>query len=278
MEESLKNKFDVSGKTVLITGASGFFGRYMARTFLEVGARCILLGRSDRIKQQADEYRAEFGAKQLTAYQLDFYDREALRKLLDIIPRTIDVDVVINNAYDLSPRTGFNTSEGTLEASTFEQWQAAFESGIYWPVLTTQIIGEHFKKRGGGSIINISSMYGVVAPDPALYEGRPFLNPPSYGVMKAGILALTRYTASFWAAHNIRCNAISPGPMSNLETETANSVQASDPLLERLKSKTLLRRIGHPNDLRGALLFLASDASSYMTGSNIIIDGGWTVL
>jgi len=278
MDTNLKKKFSLSDKTVLITGASGFFGGYMATTFLEAGATCVLVGRSDKLKTQADQYRKSFGEKKVKDFQVDFYNREAFKKTLEEIASVVAVDVVINNAYDLSPKTGFNTDTGTLEESTFDQWQAAFESGVYWAALTTQIIGKQFKKRGGGSIINISSMYGIVAPDPALYEGRPFLNPPTYGVMKAGILALTRYTASFWAKHNIRCNAISPGPFSNTETESANSVEKNDPFLEKLKDKTLLRRVGHPNDLRGALLFLASDASSYMTGANIVIDGGWTVI
>ena len=120
-------------------------------------------------------------------------------------------------------------------------------------------------------------MYSIVSPDPRLYEGTDFFNPPTYSVNKAGLIALTRYTASFFGEYGIRCNAISPGPFSNTEEETDNSVDRDDPFIERLKDKTVLNRIGHPNDLIGLLIYLASDASSYMTGQNLIIDGGWTI-
>jgi len=120
-------------------------------------------------------------------------------------------------------------------------------------------------------------MYGIVAPNPRLYQGQQFFNPATYGVRKAALIALTRYTASFWGKYGIRCNAIAPGPFSNTETQTANSVDKKDPFLERLKERTLLHKLGHPNDLKGLLIYLASDASNYVTGQTISIDGGWTI-
>ncbi|MDP3741143.1 MAG: SDR family oxidoreductase [bacterium] len=278
VKNNVAKKISVQGKTVLLTGATGFFGRYITEGFLAAGAKVILLGRSERLRPQVLDLQKRFGKNQVYGYRVDFYNRAKLTNLLKRVIKSFKIDVLINNAFDFSPKTGFNTINGRLENTSFDQWQAAFESGIYWSVLATQIIGAQMRKRRLGSIINISSMYGLIAPNPELYRGTTKFNPPTYGVMKAGVLALTRYTATFWAEHGIRCNSISPGAFSNLETATTNSVQANDPFLERLKEKTLLGRTGHPRDLLGALLFLASDASSYMTGQNIVIDGGWTVI
>ncbi len=278
MKNKLKEIFNISGKSVLITGSNGFFGRYISRAFLEVSAKVILLSRSEKIVSQVRQYRKEFGKDAVSGFRVDFYKREELTKTLEKIAKKFDVDVVINNAYDLSKKTGFNTTSGYLDNSTYSQWKAAFESGIYWAVLTTQIIGRQFKNKKNGSIINISSMYGAVSPDPDIYKGTDFFNPPTYSVNKAGIVALTRYTASFWGQQGIRCNAILPGPFSNTESETTNSVDHDDFFLERVKKKTVLNRLGHPEDLRGLLIYLASDASSFMTGQAIVIDGGWTIV
>lgn len=277
MADKLRELFDISDKCILLTGSSGFFGRYISKAFLEVGARAILLSRSAALSKQVKEYRRQFGKDAVFGFQVDFYKRRALEETLRKVEQRFDIDVVINNAYDLSRKTGFNTPTGHLESSTYSQWKSAFESGIYWAVLTTQIIGEQLKRKGKGSIINISSMYGVVSPSPKLYEGTDLFNPPTYSVNKAGILALTRYTASFWGRYGVRCNAVLPGPFSNVESESSNSVRSDDPFLERLKENTVLHRIGHPNDLRGLLIYLACDASSYMTGQAIRIDGGWTI-
>lgn len=271
--------FDIKQKTILLTGATGFFGRYFAQGLLEQGAKLILLGRSEKLLSQTKNYQRQFGRKQVQAIQCDFYKRRDLQLALEEIVKAHEIHALINNAYDINRKTGFNHPKGRLEDAKYSQWQAAFESGIYWAVLTSQIVGQQFRTRKiPGSIINISSMYGVVSPDPRLYLGTTFFNPPSYGVSKAGLLALTRYTAAFFGKDGIRCNAISPGPFSNTEEENYNSVNKDDPFLERLKQKTVLGRTGHPRELVGALVYLASDASSYTTGHNLVIDGGWTII
>jgi gluconate 5-dehydrogenase len=134
------------------------------------------------------------------------------------------------------------------------------------------------KAQNGGSIINICTMYAVVAPSPDLYEGTDFLNPPGYSASKAAMLGFTRYVASYWGKYSVRANAILPGPFSNTDYAGANSVQPDSPFIERLKSRTCLKRVGRPHELAGALLFLASDASSFMTGQPVIVDGGWTAI
>jgi gluconate 5-dehydrogenase len=121
-------------------------------------------------------------------------------------------------------------------------------------------------------------MYALVAPNPALYEGTDLLNPPGYSASKAALLSFTRYIAAFWGGYGIRANAILPGPFSNLEDSGSNSVSKDDPFLDRLKGRTCLGRIGHPTELVGCLLYLASDASTYMTGQALVVDGGWTII
>ena len=268
--------FSLEGRTALLTGATGFFGRSFARTLLSNGARLIALGRSDRLDELSAEWTRDFGAERVRSCKVDMYDLAAFSAVLDEIAVQEEVDVLVNNAYELGPNTGFNTSEGALETATLDQWTRHFTSGIYWPALTVQKLGPGMKARRRGSIVNISTMYAVVAPDPHLYEGTKFLNPPGYSAAKAGTLAFTRYVASFWGAYGVRANAILPGPFSNTEEVGANSVDASDPFLGRLAARTCLGRPGRPQELAGALLYLSSDASTYVTGHALVVDGGWT--
>lgn len=278
MPDRLHDIFDIEGRTVLLTGAAGFFGRHIARTFLEVGASLVLMSRSEKLHAQVAGYQDEFGAESAVAVQVDFYDRDRFQAALEEIAAERRIDVLINNACDMSPRTGFNVPQGCLGDAPYEQWLASMESGIYWAALTSRIIGSQLRQRGGGSIINVSSMYGLVAPSAALYEGTNFLNPPFYGVAKAGLIGLTRYTASFWGPDGVRCNALVPGPFPNVEHESANNVKPDDrAFLDRLGERTALRRVGKADELGGALIFLASQASSYVTGQTIVVDGGWTI-
>lgn len=271
--------FSLEGKTAVLTGATGFLGRTMARSLLANGARLIALGRSERLGPLAEDWTAEFGDGRVRPYQVDMYDLPALSAVLEtIVEEEAAPDILVNNAHELGPNTGFNTPDGSLEAASVEQWMRNLTAGVYWAALTTQKIGGVMKKRGRGSIVNISTMYARVAPSPRLYAGTDFINPPGYSAAKAGLLALTRYTASFWGAHGVRANAILPGPFSNIEEAGSNSVGADDPFLERLSERTCLGRTGRAHELAGALLFLASDASSYVTGHELVVDGGWTII
>jgi len=278
MQDKLNELFNVRNKCVLITGASGFFGRHIARTFLELGSRAILLGRSNRLSGMVRGYRKTFGKDMVFGFRTDLYKRKKSADILKKIVRKFDIDVLINNAYDFSKKTGFNTPLGHLENSSYKQWKSAFESGIYWTVLPTQIVGRQFKNKRKGSIINISSMYGVVSPNPKLYKGTSFFNPPAYSTAKSAIIAFTRYTASFWGRYGVRCNAVLPGPFPNMESKGNNSINSGDFFLNRLKNNTVFNKVGHPDDLKGILVYLACDASSFMTGQTVIIDGGWTIV
>jgi len=272
--------FSVAGKTVVLTGASGFLGRTFVRTLLANGARVVAIGRSGRLLREAEGWSREFGSENVAVHRVDMYDLPALSQTLDrIVDQESSIDVLVNNAHELGPGTGFNVPEGSLEGATLETWMRNLTGGVYWAALTTQKFGAKMKQQKAGSIINISTMYALVAPRPQLYEGTEFINPPGYSAAKAGLLSFTRYVASFWGLHGIRANAILPGPFSNTEDiGAANAVQQDNSFLERLRGFTCLRRIGKPRELAGALLFLASDASSFMTGQAIVVDGGWTAV
>ena len=272
--------FSIEGKTVVLTGASGFLGRAFARTLLANGARVVALGSSERLVREAAGWAKDFGQDRISIHRVDMYDTTALRTVLDeIASRERSIDVLINNAHELGPATGFNVQEGSLENATVDQWMRNLTGGVFWAALTSQILGARMKQQGSGSIINISTMYALVAPRPKLYAGTEFMNPPGYSASKAALLCFTRYTASFWGMFGIRANAILPGPFSNTDdVEGANAVREDSPFLQRLKDSTCLGRIGKPNELAGALLFLASEASSFMTGQALVVDGGWTAI
>jgi gluconate 5-dehydrogenase len=272
--------FSLDGKTVVLTGASGFLGRTFALALLVNGARVIALGRSERVCSEAKEWANQFGADRIAVHQIDMYDAPALDDLCrTIAEREKRIDVLVNNAHELGPATGFNVPEGSLENSTFDHWQRNLHGGVYWAVQTTQRLGTKMKAQKSGSIVNIATMYASVAPRPELYEGTASLNPPGYSAAKAALVAFTRYTASFWGSEGVRANCISPGPFSNTEdVQGQNSVTEDSVLVNRLKKNTVLNRIGRPIELCGALLFLASDASAYVTGQNLCVDGGWTAV
>jgi NAD(P)-dependent dehydrogenase (short-subunit alcohol dehydrogenase family) len=270
--------FSLEGRTAVLTGASGFLGRTFAEALLANGARVIVIGRSDKLERQTHDWSLRFGNDRVTSFRVDMYDLDAYGKGLEQIasdePR---IDILVNNAHELGPGTGFNVPNGSLEEGSYDQWMRNLTGGVYWAALTVQKMGKRMQAERRGSIINISTMYAMVAPSPQLYEGTKFLNPPGYSASKAALLSFTRYIASFWGVYGVRANAILPGPFSNTEDAGPNAVRQDDLFIERLKARTCLGRIGHPAELAGALIFLASDASSYITGQGIVVDGGWTV-
>ncbi len=270
--------FSLAGKTAVLTGASGFLGRTFTEALLTNGARVIVIGRSERLEAETIKWADRFGSDRITSLRVDMYDLDAFgRGLEEIASEESRIDILVNNAHELGPNTGFNVPDGSLEEGTYDQWMRNLTGGVYWAALTVQKLGKRMQQAKQGSIINISTMYAAVAPSPQLYEGTKFLNPPGYSASKAALLSFTRYIASFWGPHGIRANAILPGPFSNTEDAGPNAVQQGDFFIERLKARTCLGRIGRPHELCGALLFLASDASTYVTGQGLLVDGGWTV-
>ncbi|MFZ1916978.1 MAG: SDR family oxidoreductase [Terriglobales bacterium] len=270
--------FSLEGKTAVLTGASGFLGRTFAEALLANGARVVALGRSERLDPEVKKWAERFGNGRIRSLRVEMYDLRALGECLDRIAADEErVDILVNNAHELGPKTGFNVPDGSLEEGSYDQWMRNLTGGVYWAALSVQKLGKRMQEAHRGSIINISTMYAVVAPSPQLYAGTKFMNPPGYSASKAAMLSFTRYIAAFWGPHGIRANAILPGPFSNTEDAGPNVVNADDPFVERLKARTCLGRTGKPHELAGALVFLASDASSYVTGQGLLVDGGWTV-
>lgn len=264
--------FSLSGKKVIVSGGGGFFGPYFIEALLSAGASVVATDRLDM--PSVKTLSKAHSEKRLFWYVVDLYDDVATKSVYDrIVKNHGTVDVLVNNAFDFSLKTGFNDPSGMLEHATFDQLKNSFESGVYWAIRATQFFGFIMKKNGHGSIINICSMYASIVPSPRLYEGSKTFNPPGYSMAKAGLLQFTKYCSSFLAPE-VRVNAISPGVIPNTEMETYNAPSKDDPVLGRLNQRILLGRLGHPKDLTGALVFLASDTSAYITGQNIAVDGG----
>lgn len=274
---SVQSLFSLENKVAIVTGAAGYLGKSFSECLLFAGAKVVLLGRGEKINKLSDSLKNNYGNDKVEACKVDLFDEKAYRQcLVETINKNKTIDILVNNAFEFSKETGFNDPSGKIEKISKTQWMRGLEAGVYWYALSTQVVGEKMKQQGNGSIINISSMYAIISPDPNLYKGVNVFNPPVYSASKAAILAFTKYSASFYGEYGIRCNAILPGSFPNVGTNSFNSPKDED-FLNRLCEKTILKRYGVPQDLMGTLVFLASDSSSYITGQPIVVDGGWTV-
>lgn len=259
--------FRLDGRVAFVSGAAGYLGRSISWGLAEAGARVVLNGRDKaKLTQLQDElteagYSALVAAFDVTDPQRvkDYFERDHVR-----VGR---LDVLVNNAY--------RGEAGTLETATPEAFDAAqsivVTAAFHCIRCAEPFLEQAVRETGHASVVNIASMYGVVSPDPRIYENTKFTSPPYYGAAKAALIQLTRYAACSLAPKGIRVNAVSPGPFPS----PAVCEQAPE-FVRRLCEKTPLGRVGSADELRGALLFLASDASTYVTGVNLAVDGGWT--
>jgi len=268
----LKDLFSLNGEVAVVTGALGKLGPIWIETLLEAGAKVFALDHPDaRASEAFKKLQPHYDDRRLRIASADVRERGALeaafQKCLDAFGMP---SVLVNNAgIDQAPGLPANTC--CLEEIPFEQIREVFEVNALGLFLVTQIFGGQMAKAGRGSIINIGSLYASVAPDTRFYNhiqcDPPFLKPPAYGASKAAVVNLTRYLATLWAPCGVRVNALSPGGVSGNQ----------DPEFRRkFCERVPLGRMAEASDLRGPLLFLASAASAYVTGIELVVDGGFT--
>lgn len=272
-------KFGLNGKTALITGAAGLLGMEHAAALLETGARVVLTDISEqRLHSARAILRKEMDPARVVTKVMDVSNPESLWKVADeLINENIRIDILVNNAA-IDPKV--KGEDGLIESSrlenfSLEQWNVQLAVGLTGAFLCSQVFGSAMAKDGkGGVILNIASDLSVIAPDQRLYrktdlaEDQQPVKPITYSVIKAGLVGLTRYLATYWAAQGVRANALSPGGVYN--GQSAEFVQ-------RISGLIPLGRMAAKSEYHSAVQFLCSDASSYLNGQNLVMDGGRSV-
>jgi NAD(P)-dependent dehydrogenase (short-subunit alcohol dehydrogenase family) len=266
--------FQLSGKTAVITGGAGLLGVQHARALAEIGANVVIADVNlSRAKDEAAKIQAEFGLNVAMALELDVTSQASVKNGLTSVLRYFgSVQILINNAaVDPKVTKGAIKESSRLESFSLNQWNNQIDVGLTGAFLCSQIFGGWMANNGGGVILNIASDLAVFAPDQRLYRTPGLSNdcqpvkPVTYSVIKTAIIGLTRYLATYWNEDGIRVNALSPGGVYNGQ---------DDEFVTRLAQLIPLGRMARSDEYRSAIQFLCSDASSYMTGQNIIIDGG----
>ena len=269
MKQALIDRFDLTGRIAVITGGTGLLGCQHASAIASAGGIPVL---ADVRQLSETEVREQFGPD-ACSIRADITDPADVKALLaQVLDRYGRVDILVNNAAN-NPKVEnpSDLAKSRIENFSLEQWRADISVGLTGAFLCSQVIGSELARKRKGAIVNIASDLAVIAPDQRLYrkEGLPDdqqpAKPVSYSVVKTGLIGLTRYLATYWAAAGVRVNAISPGGVYNGQPEE---------FVHRISNLIPLGRMAEVTVYQGALLFLCSDASSYMTGSNLVIDGG----
>lgn len=252
-----KDPFDCRGKVAVVTGGAGLIGAHLVRGLAARGAR-VFIADADTAKARALAVKVK--ARPLA---LDITRPESIESALkEVFSRAGRLDVLVNCAY---PRTADWGAK--LEDVRPASWRKNMDDHLGGYFFASRAAAELMARRGGGSIINFASIYGVAAPDFSLYAGTSLTMPAAYAAIKGGVIAVSRYLATYYAARGVRVNVISPGGVEDGQTAS---------FVRRYKARTPLGRMAVPGDLVGPTVFLASDASAYVTGINLLVDGGWT--
>ena len=256
-------------KVVILTGGAGLLGSEYARALVEAGAHPVI---ADRDARRARRLTASLGGLAL-AVLVDVTDPDSVRRMVRRVLRTCGrIDALVNNAaldpkFDPSNATRHTISRHTaFEDFPLDLWNQGLAVDLTGMFLCSQAVAPAMLQQGQGVIVNVSSTYGLVGPDQRLYESGTY-KPVVYSVTKSAVLGFTRYLAAYWAGKGIRVNALTPGGVYNGH---------DDEFVRRYSARTPLGRMADKSEYCGALLFLLSDASSYMTGANLVVDGGWT--
>jgi NAD(P)-dependent dehydrogenase (short-subunit alcohol dehydrogenase family) len=255
--------FNLTNKSILITGATGFLGRELAIGLSALGAKIYVNSRHGKDCLNLVKEIEKFGGVANVAC----FDVTVDSHVQEFAESLDHLDVLVNNSY-----SGVG---GTVQSANSEDYLASYQSSVVASANLIKQLVPKFKvavdMHGFASVINLASMYGMVSPDHRIYETSSSTNPPFYGAAKAALIQFTKYAACEFATEKIRINSISPGPFPSVKTQND-----SKKMVEKIISKVPMGRIGKPNELVGPVAFLASDASSYVTGVNLPVDGGWT--
>jgi len=265
-------KFNLKGRTAIVTGGAGLLGKEFCRTLAQAGALVVVSDLNQVASQKVAEELDRDGYL-ACAVGVDVTQPDSVKAMVSVaLDASGRLDILVNSAA-MDPK--FDSSQSGQHGNTFENypvqaWREALDVNLTGMFLCCQAVSRPMVAQNYGSIINICSTYGLVGPDQRIYErpGQPRQYKPAfYSVTKAGVLGLTRYLATYFAGKNVRANALTPGGVYNNHDElfTAN-----------YSARTVLGRMAKRDEMNGALLYLASEASSYMTGSNLVVDGGWT--
>lgn len=256
--------FSLRNRRSAITGGLGLIGKVIVNSLLEAGSETIILDINDKLGK-------EFTKKLYTKYKAISYEHFDITKLKEISKgikklekRYGAIDIWINNAY---PRT--KDWGEKLEDVTIDSWRKNVDIQLNSYCICSNEIAKRMAERKKGVIINISSIQGVTAPDFTIYEGTNMTSPAAYTAIKGGILMYSKYLASYYGKQNVRVNVVCPGGVYNNQPK---------PFVEKYSKKTLLGRMAEPEEIAKPIIFLASDAASYITGAVLMVDGGWTTI
>ncbi|HEX3999264.1 MAG TPA: SDR family oxidoreductase [Pirellulales bacterium] len=272
---ALPSLFDLTDRVAILTGGAGLLGKQYTRAMLAAGARVVVADLDGGAAIASARAAAdEIGGESL-GVAVDITKRADVERMAAVaLERWGSVDILVNNAA-IDPK--FDAAVAQQQASTFEDyplplWQQSLDVNLTGAMHCCQVVGRSMVGQKRGVIVNVSSTYGLVAPDQRLYQRdgeaeQTLFKPAAYAVTKAGIAHFTRYLAAYWAAAGIRVNTLTPHGIYNSQDEQ---------FVRRYNERCPMRRMARADEMNGPLLFLVSDASSYMTGSNLIVDGGWT--
>lgn len=269
-EKKIPELFLLKEKVAVVTGALGLIGKHHCHALSEAGANVIVC--------DLDESKCANFASSLSVLSLgigvDITDKKSVTELKrKVLSNYGKIDILVNNA---AINDKFEDPLSALEESKFENYpvemfKKSLDVNVTGMFVCSQVIGTEMAKKGSGSIINVASTYGIVAPDQSIYQNekgeQTFYKSAAYPVTKGAVISFTRFLAAYWGNKGVRVNTLSPGGVRDNQEEF---------FVKNYSAKTPLGRMAHPTDYKGALVFLASDASSYMTGANLVVDGGWT--
>lgn len=268
----MNNIFSLEGKTAIVTGACGLIGKLHCKALADAGARVVI---ADVSLDACSTFAQELGKNHL-AVSVDVTDEISLLSARNyVLAETGKIDVLVNNAAinDMFENPILAGELSRFEKYPVDMFRKSLEVNVTGVFLCSQIFGTVMAEQGHGSIINIASTYGMVGPDQSIYVdengNQKFYKSAAYPATKGAVINFTRFLASYWGKNGVRVNTLSPGGVENGQ---------DDFFIQNYSKKTPLNRMAQPSDYQGAIVFLASDASSYMTGANLVVDGGWTAI